>query len=207
MSGKIIALVGPSGVGKNYAKQAIKDKYPELVELTVYTTRARRSSDGVDRKADIAISEFLRLKQEEEIIGAHQPFGSEGDWYGFSQKQIDEMLDDDSLILTEIHPDNISLFKKLYEDTVFIVALTAENDYLEHNLKSRGSEKEAERTIRLDRAFDEMNTIKKMQEEKLVDKVIEVGWDNRDELSEIAIKSVSQEIEPLLERENILQIK
>jgi len=204
MFGKIIALVGPSGVGKNFAKQAIKDKFPQLVELTVYTTRKKRASDGLDRKTDIPIGDFLRMEQKGEIIAAHQPFGSDGDWYGFSRKQIDEMLDNKNLILTEIHPDNILLFKELYGDKVFTVALTAENDYLEHNLRSRGSEKDIDREVRLDRAFNEIKTIQEMRKEKLIDRVIEVGWNNRDKLSEIVVNEVSREIEPPIERENEL---
>lgn len=207
MSGKIIALVGPSGVGKNFAKQAIKDKFPQLLELTVYTTRAKRSSDGLDRKADIPVSDFLKMEQEGEIIAAHQPFGPEGDWYGFSRKQIDEMLDNNNLILTEIHPDNILLFKKLYSDKIFTVALTAEKDYLEHNLRLRGSGKDIDREVRLNKAFDETTTIQKMWKEKLIDRVIEVGWDNRENLSEIVVNEVLREIEPLVERENKLKFK
>lgn len=207
MSGKIIALVGPSGVGKNFAKQAIKDRFPQLVELTVYTTRNKRPSDGLDRKGDIPSGDFLRMKQKREIIAAHQPFGSEGDWYGFFRKQIDEMLDNNNLILTEIHPDNILLFKELYGDMIFTIALTAEKDYLEHNLRSRGSEKDIDREVRLDRAFDEIKTIQEMWKEKLIDRVIEVGWDNRENLSEIAVNEVSREIEPLVERENKLKFK
>ena len=207
MSGKIIALVGPSGVGKNFAKQAIKDKFPQLLELTVYTTRAKRSSDGLDRKADIPVSDFLKMEQEGEIIATHQPFGPEGDWYGFSRKQIDEMLDNNNLILTEIHPDNILLFKKLYGDKVFTVALTAEKNYLEHNLRLRGSEKDIDREVRLNRAFNEIKTIQEMWKEKLIDRVTDVGWNNRDKLSEIMINEVSKEIESPIERENKLKFK
>lgn len=207
MSGKIIALVGPSGVGKNFAKQAIKDRFPQLVELTVYTTRNKRPSDGLDRKADILVGDFLRMEQKGEIIAAHQPFGSEGGWYGFFRKQIDEMLDNNNLILTEIHPDNILLFKELYGDKIFTIALTAEKDYLEHNLRSRGSEKDIDREVRLDRAFDEIKTIQEMWKEKLIDRVIEVGWDNRENLSEIVVNEVLREIEPLVERENKLKFK
>lgn len=207
MSGKIIALAGPSGVGKNFAKQAIKDKFPQLVELTVYTTRPKRSSDGLDRKADIPIDNFLIMKQKGEIIATHQPFGPDGDWYGFFRNQIEEMIDNNNLILTEIHPDNIPLFKKLYGDKVFTVALTAKKDYLEHNLRSRGSEKDFYREARLNKAFDEITTIQEMWKEKLINKVIDVGWNNRDNLAEIMVNEVSREIKSPIERENKLKFK
>ena len=113
----------------------------------------------------------------------------------------DKILKPDLISVT----DNILLFKKLYGDKVFTVALTAENNYLEHNLRSRGSEKDIDREVRLDRVFDEIKTIQEMRKEKLIDRVIEVGWDSRDRLSEIVVNEVSQEIKSPIERENILK--
>ncbi len=207
MPGKIIALVGPSGVGKNYAKQAIKKQFPLLLELTVYTTRPKRPSDGLDRKTDIATEDFLKMKKDSQLIATHQPFGTQGDWYGFSQKQIDEMLINNKIILTEIHPDNIPLFKKLYSDQVFIIALIAKNEYLKYNLKLRNSEKETDKTLRLNRAAQEIESIRKMQKEKLINSLLEINWNNRDKLSELVVNEVMQEIRPLIEQENKLKFK
>jgi len=207
MSGKIIALVGSSGVGKNFTKQAIKNQFPELSELTIYTTRSKRPSDGLDRKTDIAIDDFLKMKKKGKIIAAHQPFGTEGDWYGFSREQIDKMLENNELILTEIHPDNISLFKELYGNNVFTIALIAEKEYLEHNLKLRDSETKIDRKLRLNSATNEIKTIQEMRKEKLIDIIIEVGWNNRDQLSELVVNEVLREIKPLIERENKLKFK
>lgn len=207
MSGKIIALVGPSGVGKNFAKQAIKDRFPNLSELTIYTTRSRRTSDGIDRETDISVENFLKMVDENKIIAAHQPFGINGDWYGFSKEQIDKMLENNDLILTEIHPDNMSLFKKLYGKNVFAIALTAKKEYLEHNLKERDSEKEADRNLRLNSAINEINIIQRMQKEGLINKIIEIDWDNRDKLSELVVNEVLQETKPQVEQENKIKFK
>jgi len=207
MSGKIIALVGPSGVGKNFAKQAIKNQFPELSELTVFTTRARRSSDGLDRKTDISVDDFLKMQKEEKIIAPHQPFGSDGDWYGFSKEQIDELLEKERQILTEIHPDNVSLFKKLYGSRVFTIALTAETEYLEHNLKLRDSEKNIDRKIRLNKAMDEIKKIKELKRGGLIDKIVEVNWDNRDELAELIASEVEQKLRLPVEKEYKIKLK
>lgn len=207
MSGKIIALVGPSGVGKNFAKQAIKNQFPELSELTVFTTRARRSSDGLDRKTDISVDDFLKMQKEEKIIAPHQPFGSDGDWYGFSKEQIDELLEKERQILTEIHPDNVSLFKKLYGSRVFTIALTAETEYLEYNLKLRDSEKNIDRKIRLNKAMDEIKKIKELKRGGLIDKIVEVNWDNRDELAELIASEVEQKLRLPVEKEYKIKLK
>lgn len=56
----ILGLVGPSGVGKGYAKEAIKSALPGVfVEPVVVTTRTQRPGDGADRRAGVSISEFL----------------------------------------------------------------------------------------------------------------------------------------------------
>jgi guanylate kinase len=207
MPGKIIALVGPSGVGKNFVKQAIKNQYPELSELAVYTTRRRRPSDGLDRKTDITTEDFMKMKNEGKVIGAHQPFGKEGDWYGFSRDQIDGMLKSDQMVLTEIHPDNIQLFKKIFGDQIFAIALIAEKQYLGHNLEERNSEKPEEKDYRLDKADKEIRSIREMHENGSIDKMIKVDWDNRNELSKTVIDEISQEFNLPIANENRLKLR
>jgi len=207
MSGKIIALMGPSGVGKNFAKQAIKNKFSGISELTVFTTRSRRPSDGIDRETDIPVENFFEMQKEGKIIAGHQPFGPDGDWYGFSKEQIDELLAQGKRILTEIHPDNLQLFKQLYGDNVFAVALTAKIEYLRHNLESRASEKDNEIEARLSKAIDEIESIERLREEGLINRAIQVDWDNRDKLSELVINEVKQEMEPVIEKENKIKLR
>jgi len=207
MLGKIIALVGPSGVGKNFAKQAIKDQFPGLSELTVFTTRSRRSSDGSDRGTDISVDDFLKMQKEGKIIAVHQPFGPDSDWYGFFKEQISKLLENQKQILTEIDPDNIALFKKLYGSRVFTIALIAARKYLEHNLKSRGSEKDIDRDIRLNKAVDEIKMTEKLKKTELIEKIIEVNWDNRNKLAELVVNEVAQEINFPIEWKNELKLK
>lgn len=207
MSGKIIALAGPSGVGKNFVKQALKTQFPQLSELTVFTTRAGRLSDGADRKTDISVNDFLEMQKENKIIVAHQPFGSEGDWYGFSKEQIDEFIKNKKQILTEIHVDNVVLLKKLYGDKIYLLAITAENEYLEYNLQLRNSEKGMDKVIRLESAAKEIKVIEEMWKKNLINKIINVNWDNRNKLAELAINEVGQEVKLPTERENKLKLK
>lgn len=207
MPGKIIALIGPSGVGKNFTKQAIKNKFPELSELTIYTTRSKRPLDGLDRRTGISIDDFLKMKSEKKFIGAHQPFGIKGDWYGFSKEQIDELLENEKQILTEIYVDNVSLFKKLYGDKVYLLAIIAKNEYLKHNLRLRNSEKGIDEPVRLQSATREIKIIKEMCEKKIINKIINVDWNNRNELTELVINEIGQKVKLLVERKNKLKFK
>ena len=192
MPGKIIALTGPSGVGKDYTKKVLKKRFPRFLELTVLTTRKRRPSDGKDRKTNISQSLFLKMKTDKEIIAAHQPFGAKGDWYGFSKKEVDKLFNSNKTILTEVHPDNIITFKKLYKDKISIIALIAEKEYLENNLKLRESEKKYNLIVRITTARKEIAKIKKLNKKSLIDSVIELNRENRNNLSEIIIKEVKR---------------
>ena len=206
MSGKIIAFVGPSGVGKNFVKQAVKSRFPQLKELTVYTTRKKRSCDGLDRES-VTAEQFSEMQQKGELVGSHQPFGPGGDWYGFSKQQIDKMIEDGQIIMTEIHADNAMLFKELYGDKIFMVVLTANKDYLEHNLKSRDSEKDAEQEDRLNKAITEIEAIQLMRNDGLISKNIQVDWNNREKIAEIVTDELSKEIEPYINNENESEFK
>ncbi len=204
MNGKIIAIVGPSGVGKDFSKKAIKKKLVNFSEPTVYTTRPRRTLDGKDRKT-ISLKDFLEMKDQGKLIGAHQLFGKEGYWYGFSQEEIDQFLEKGETVLTELHPDNVRIFKKIYQEKLLTIALMAEQEYLEHNLRNRKSEKEEEIKRRLADSQKELEAIKELREAGLIDSFVEVGWDNRDALSEIMAERVSGEVKSL-SRENKLNL-
>lgn len=180
--GIIIGLCGPSGIGKGYLKDHIRGMVPDISELTVATTRARRASDGVDRNTDIPVGLFLERRNAGEIIFAHQPFGQEGDWYGFYDEQIRDLLSQGSRILTEIHIDNVPQFKETYGKHVVILGLTAEREYLSENLRARATESLGQQQMRLDAALREAAQIHALHENGLVDVLIEVNSQTRGEL-------------------------
>lgn len=100
-SGVIVALCGPSGVGKGYAKKLIGDSIPMgFSEPVVCTTREARVDDGVSRRAGLAVNDFHKLVERGDIVLAHQPFRvPESPWYGFDA----ESLDSEGHVLTEVH--------------------------------------------------------------------------------------------------------
>lgn len=187
MRGKIIGFVGPSGAGKQFSKQAILAQLTNLKELTVFTTRPQRMTDGIDRKAGLSVEYFLAEARNGNIIAAHQPFGSRGDWYGFSGQQIDELLSSGNEVLTEVHVDNVQLFKERYSRDIYLIGLMASGEYLDYNIKLRGSESGNDRMLRLAAAEKECRTIRELYLKGLVDEILEVGWHNRKQLAEIVV--------------------
>lgn len=183
--GKIFALTGPSGIGKGYIKSHLRTQYPGLEELTVATTRGRRNTDGSDRDTGIPIGIFLEGVNGGSIIFAHQPFGTDGDWYGFYLNQIQRALINNRQVMTEIHVDNVAPFKSLFGEDVAILGLTAERDYLEANLNNRGSESPEEKALRLSMVLQEVTAIRLLHQQGLVNAMVEIDISNKEIVADI----------------------
>lgn len=186
----IIGLVGPSGVGKGYCKDALKTSYPDLFsEPVVATTRPQRPTDGIDRKAGIPLEEFMDMRAGGVVVLAHQPFGSSSHWYGFTTESLEN---NEKMVLTKVHVDNIEPFKQRYGDTVKLIALVADQDYLRRNLVDRNTESREEAQLRLEQAPRETELINGFSEQGLLDVVITVSDENRDELGKIVVGEVAK---------------
>lgn len=186
----IIGLTGPSGVGKGFIKNHLRIYYPELTELTVVTTRSRRQSDSRDRETDVPVTMFLQRENSGEITFAHQPFGTNGDWYGFIADELSRATDPHMLVLTEIHVDNAPTFKQRYGENIVIVGLTADQGYLEQNLSLRDTETPENRSSRLNRANQEVIKIQQLYESGAIDTLIDVHAGVRGELAAMAQASI-----------------
>jgi len=186
---KIIGLVGPSGVGKGYCKDAIMANSPDLFsEPVVITTRPKRETDGVDRKAGVSFEEFMAMRTDETMIFAHQPFGPGTHWYGFLSKSLEG--DENRVILTEVHIDNVEPFKERFCNSVKLIALVAGRDYLAKNLAARNTESDEEVQLRLEKSLREVELIQGLSKENLLDAIIEVNDDNREKLDTLVIEVI-----------------
>lgn len=188
----IFGLVGPSGVGKGYCKDVLKNEYPDkFAEPVVATTRPQRATDGVDRRAGIPLKEFMLMRENGVVVLAHQPFGSESHWYGFTVESLESA---EKAVLTEVHVDNVEPFREKYGDRVKLIALIADQDYLRRNLIDRDTESSEEAQLRLEQAIREVKLISDFSERGLLDAVIEVNDDNREKLGEVIVAEVGKYI-------------
>ena len=179
----IIALCGPSGVGKGYVKQHLLSHFPTAVQPTVVTTRPSRSSDGTDRKAGVTTQSFFHMVNSGQVIFANQPFGI--DWYGFEKKTIEG-----ELVITEVHVDNVVPFVQFFGSKLVIVALIADSDYLSLNLNQRGSETRADQEARLKVAKREVSKIRDFEKAGAVQIVLQVSMINRDQIASMVVNSL-----------------
>jgi guanylate kinase len=188
--GILIGLVGPSGVGKGFIKDYLKTKYPDFVELTVVTTRGRRETDGVDRETDVPIGVFFQRSDQGEIVFAHQPFGVDGDWYGFQQEQIRSHLEMGYKILTEVHADNAAKFHSKFQSQVALFGLVSNQEYLELNLNNRHTESTEDQQTRLQFALQEMTKIHELHDAGVIAELVTVSSENKIQVPDVVCKKV-----------------
>jgi guanylate kinase len=131
----VIALSGPSGVGKGFTKARIRQLSPDgFAEPVVASTRYARMDDDSSRLAGLSESDFDRLVTAGDVVLAHQPFRTDGSpRYGF----VAESLVTDKPILTEVHSSIIDVFKQQFHGRAMVIGMVATRQTLLENILAR----------------------------------------------------------------------
>lgn len=103
--GYIIALTGPSGVGKSTVNKLLTSVVSDYVQhVPIVTTRRKKKGDG-DEYHYISTEQFLTLKNKGEIIAATEiPSRSENRWYGYRSSDIEAIWEQKKVptVITEM---------------------------------------------------------------------------------------------------------
>ena len=135
----VIALCGPSGVGKGHTKRMILDMAGvEFAEPVVASTRHARIDDDASRLAGLSDPDFDRLVEQGDVILPHRPFRVDGSpRYGFLMASL--LVE--KPILTEVHSSIIRPFHETFGGQALIIGMVASPDTLRANIMARqGSE-------------------------------------------------------------------
>ena len=68
MDGKLVLIIGPSGVGKSVILSTLKEKHPDLHFPRSATTRERRDGEGDDLYHFVSDDEFDKLIEENSVL-------------------------------------------------------------------------------------------------------------------------------------------
>lgn len=173
----IIALSGPSGIGKGYVKEAILKENPDVKEAVWYTTRELRP--GEKNRKSITNAEFDSLKLTGKLVLVQDMFGHR---YAMCKE---DLMTTDGIILTEIHPYVVREAKIINPNIFFIGMITDDIELLRERLSvRRKTESPEEIEHRLQTAMMEISTINENRE--LFDEVIVVKRSNESEIAPIA---------------------
>ncbi|ALM09612.1 MAG TPA: guanylate kinase [Candidatus Peribacter riflensis] len=100
VSGKLVLIIGPSGVGKSVVLRALKAQHPEYVFPRSATTRPRRPGEGDDLYRFLTDAEFDALVREGKVLEwATVHVGAR---YGTLEQEIVPALEQGKLVVREV---------------------------------------------------------------------------------------------------------
>lgn len=178
----ILALCGPSGVGKEHIKELIKERVRplRLSEPLVATTRPVRDGEAASREAGIPVGKFWDRVGEGNIVLPHRPFRRrKSPLYGFVGATFTPARDQ----LVEVHSSVVERYADLViTRPSMIIGLIAARETLEVNLSDRQKSSSTDNVgLRLDLALIEIDEIAAAHAKGNIDEVFDVNYANRDQ--------------------------
>lgn len=150
----LLAVSGPSGVGKGTMVKTLIARREDVVESVSCTTRAPREGE-VHGKHYFFLSkeEFIRRIDEGDFLEYDEHFGN---YYGTPKSFVRETLPHKSIIM-EIDVVGALNAKKEFPETVLVMVVPPSVEELRRRLSGRGSETEAQIQNRLERMEYELS--------------------------------------------------
>ena len=150
----LLAVSGPSGVGKGTIVKTIIERRADVVESVSCTTRPPREGE-IHGKHYFFLSreEFERRIQEDDFLEYDEHFGN---YYGTPKSFVKETLKTKSVIM-EIDVVGAKLAKKAFPECVLVMVVPPSMDELKRRLQGRGSETEEQIMGRLQRMEYELS--------------------------------------------------
>ena len=150
----LLAVSGPSGVGKGTIVKTIINRRADVVESVSCTTRPPREGE-VHGKHYFFLSkeEFERRIAEDDFLEYNEHFGN---YYGTPKSFVKEALKDKSVIM-EIEVVGALNAKKAFPECLLVMVVPPSVEELKKRLTGRGSETEEQIEKRLARMNDELS--------------------------------------------------
>lgn len=159
--GLIIAISGPSGVGKGSVIDKVKELSRNIIHSVSATTRSPRpgETDGVQYRF-VDIKSFEDMLEKGEIL-EHDYYC--GNYYGTPSAPLFRAVDEGKDVILDITvPGSLTLMEKI-PDIVSIFLLPPSFKELAGRLVKRGTEDDKVAGVRLEKARDEIKMTEKFE--------------------------------------------
>ncbi|MES0825845.1 AAA family ATPase [Ruegeria sp. SCP11] len=141
----VIAVVGPSGVGKDSVMEALEARVPSIVRARRVITRPEgEEGEDFDR---VSVERFQQLVGQD-VFALHWP--AHGLFYGVP-KDIGDLRQQADAVLVNLSRSVLLRAQEVFGDLV-VISLTADPQVLARRLSVRGRESSTEQARRLARA-------------------------------------------------------
>lgn len=157
MSGNVFVVSAPSGAGKTSLVRALLEADPQVKLSVSYTTRPPRPGevDGVHYHF-VSVEQFMAMLNRGDFLESAQVYGN---YYGTSQRWIEEQLAAGTDILLEIDWQGAAQIRRLMPKAVSIFILPPSLEALRVRLRGRGQDAEEVIERRLAAAREDMSHV------------------------------------------------
>lgn len=154
LSGKLIVLTGPSGVGKGTLMRSLLERHPELHYSVSATTRAPRPGE-IDGKNYyfISRSKFEQLVAQGEFLEWAE---FAGNYYGTFREAVLQQVKSGQLVILEIELKGARQIRVSFPEALSIFILPPTFTELEKRIRGRGQDSDEAIARRLTRAHEEI---------------------------------------------------
>ena len=136
MSGKLIVVSGPSGVGKSTVVKKVMEQSPNLHFSVSVTTRPKRPSETEGVSYFFVDQEkFLEMIQREELLEYARYVEN---YYGTPAAPVDASLTRGEDILLDVEPQGALNVKRLRPEAILVFLAAPSFSVLESRLRGRG---------------------------------------------------------------------
>jgi len=153
--GSLYVVSAPSGAGKTSLVQALVAQINDIKMSVSHTTRAMRAGEenGVHYHF-VNVDTFQQMMGEGEFLESAEVFGN---YYGTSQKAVEQMLKQGEDVILEIDWQGAQQVRKLIPQCQSIFILPPSQQALHDRLQGRGQDSEEIIQKRMAEARDEMS--------------------------------------------------
>ena len=155
----LIVISGPAGVGKDSVIQCLKERGCKLHFVVTATDRAPRPGEvhGLDYFF-LPTAEFLRMKQEEELLEHAIVYGQHK---GVPKQQIREALASGKDVIMRVDVQGAATIRTLVPEALLIFLVASSAEELEQRLRTRGGDSPEQLERRIAAAREEMKQLPK----------------------------------------------
>ena len=154
MTGQLVILRGPSGVGKDTVVEAWKLTNPLVERVVAVTTRQPR--EGETNSVDyhfVTMDSFNHMVEQNKFM-EHE--NVHGNWYGTLRASVDDIRSRNKFAILKIDVKGALRVMQTEPDVKSVFLLPPSWEVLEERIRGRGTDDDATIEIRLSNARDEI---------------------------------------------------
>jgi guanylate kinase len=154
LSGQLVILSGPSGVGKDTVIDAWRKVNPKVTRVVAYTTRKPRKGEvqGIDYNF-VTVPLFKQLAKEGAFLEHKEVHGN---FYATPLRDLETMLERGQVAILKIDVQGAIAAMEKRPEALTVFILPPSWDELEQRIRGRGADDEAAIEMRLRNARTEM---------------------------------------------------